>query len=82
MKSKFRLQNCAFSYLYIFPNKVKGTCPFFQVDWGEASMLQAERILLENALEDLHNERFVFVSDRLAFVLAVVLCVPALFIRL
>ncbi|CAI9111488.1 OLC1v1011716C1 [Oldenlandia corymbosa var. corymbosa] len=34
-----------------------------QVDWGEASMLQAERVLLKNALEDLHNERFVFLSD-------------------
>lgn len=34
-----------------------------QVDWGEASMIQAERILLENALADPSNERFVFLSD-------------------
>lgn len=34
-----------------------------QVEWGEASMIQAERVLLQNALEDLHNERFVFLSD-------------------
>ncbi|CAO2833196.1 unnamed protein product [Amaranthus hypochondriacus] len=34
-----------------------------QVDWGEASMIQAERILLENALTDPANERFVFLSD-------------------
>ncbi|CAA3009702.1 uncharacterized protein LOC111374426 [Olea europaea var. sylvestris] len=34
-----------------------------QVDWGEASMIQAERILLENALMDPFNERFIFLSD-------------------
>lgn len=34
-----------------------------QVDWGEASMIQAEHILLRNALEDSFNERFVFLSD-------------------
>ncbi|KAL0439723.1 UNVERIFIED_CONTAM: Glycosyltransferase BC10 [Sesamum latifolium] len=35
-----------------------------QVDWGEASMIQAERILLQNALMDHLNERFLFLSDR------------------
>ncbi|KAK6129336.1 hypothetical protein DH2020_036909 [Rehmannia glutinosa] len=34
-----------------------------QVDWGEASMIQAERILLRKALMDPFNERFLFVSD-------------------
>ncbi|KAL8138096.1 hypothetical protein V2J09_004097 [Rumex salicifolius] len=34
-----------------------------EVVWGEASMIQAERILLENALTDPSNERFVFLSD-------------------
>ncbi|EOY02475.1 hypothetical protein QUC31_018158 [Theobroma cacao] len=34
-----------------------------QVDWGEASMIEAERILLRHALTDPFNERFVFVSD-------------------
>ncbi|KAJ0113737.1 hypothetical protein Patl1_02804 [Pistacia atlantica] len=34
-----------------------------QVDWGEASMIEAERILLRHALEDPYNERFVFLSD-------------------
>ncbi|XP_020090508.1 uncharacterized protein LOC109711726 [Ananas comosus] len=34
-----------------------------QVDWGESSMLAAERILLKNALKDPFNERFVFLSD-------------------
>ncbi|KAL0424274.1 UNVERIFIED_CONTAM: Glycosyltransferase BC10 [Sesamum radiatum] len=34
-----------------------------QVDWGEASMIQAERILLQNALMDHYNERFLFLSD-------------------
>ena len=37
---------------------------FLQVDWGEASMITAERILLSHALKDPLNERFVFVSDR------------------
>lgn len=36
-----------------------------QVDWGEASMIEAERILLSHALKDPFNERFVFVSDRI-----------------
>ena len=36
----------------------------FQVVWGEASMIEAERILLRHALEDPFNERFVFLSDR------------------
>ncbi|KAL0450690.1 UNVERIFIED_CONTAM: Glycosyltransferase BC10 [Sesamum latifolium] len=34
-----------------------------QVDWGEASMIQAERLLLQNALTDPFNERFLFLSD-------------------
>ncbi|KAL6552957.1 Glycosyltransferase bc10 [Orobanche gracilis] len=34
-----------------------------QVDWGEASMILAERILLQNALMDPLNERFIFLSD-------------------
>ncbi|GAA0155608.1 transferase [Lithospermum erythrorhizon] len=34
-----------------------------QVDWGEASMIQAERILIQNALIDPSNERFIFLSD-------------------
>ncbi|KAK9108144.1 hypothetical protein Syun_024155 [Stephania yunnanensis] len=36
---------------------------FFKVDWGEASMIQAEHLLLKNALNDTNNERFVFLSD-------------------
>ncbi|GJN35913.1 hypothetical protein PR202_gb24728 [Eleusine coracana subsp. coracana] len=34
-----------------------------QVDWGEASMILAERVLLSHALKNPLNERFVFVSD-------------------
>lgn len=34
-----------------------------QVDWGEATMIEAERILLKHALEDPLNQRFAFVSD-------------------
>ncbi|KAJ3694287.1 hypothetical protein LUZ60_009767 [Juncus effusus] len=53
-------------------NKITTRSPFFlnrqvnnsiQVDWGEASMLEAERILLKNALLDPFNDRFVFLSD-------------------
>ncbi|GFZ06344.1 core-2/I-branching beta-1,6-N-acetylglucosaminyltransferase family protein [Actinidia rufa] len=36
---------------------------FFEVGWGEASMIQAERLLLEAALEDPANQRFVLLSD-------------------
>ncbi|XP_073060318.1 glycosyltransferase BC10-like isoform X3 [Primulina eburnea] len=36
---------------------------FFRVVWGEASMIQAERILLQNALMHPLNERFIFLSD-------------------
>ncbi|GAB4830821.1 hypothetical protein Ancab_004849 [Ancistrocladus abbreviatus] len=34
-----------------------------QVGWGEASMIEAERLLLEAALEDPANQRFVLLSD-------------------
>ncbi|KAG0500256.1 hypothetical protein HPP92_000328 [Vanilla planifolia] len=34
-----------------------------QVEWGEASMILAERILLYNALKDVSNKRFLFISD-------------------
>jgi hypothetical protein len=34
-----------------------------QVEWGEASMLQAERLLLEEALRDPLNQRFILLSD-------------------
>ncbi|CAA0820179.1 Core-2/I-branching beta-1-6-N-acetylglucosaminyltransferase family protein [Striga hermonthica] len=33
------------------------------VDWGEASMIEAERILLRHALMDPSNTRFLFLSD-------------------
>ncbi|XP_050383615.1 glycosyltransferase BC10 isoform X1 [Argentina anserina] len=53
-------------------NKVTTRSEFFrnrqvndsiQVDWGEATMIEAERILLRHALEDPLNQRFAFVSD-------------------
>ncbi|GMJ14567.1 hypothetical protein like AT1G11940 [Hibiscus trionum] len=34
-----------------------------QVAWGESSMIEAERLLLANALEDPANQRFVLLSD-------------------
>lgn len=40
------------------------SCVLYQVDWGEATMIEAERILLNHALEDPLNQRFAFVSDR------------------
>ena len=36
----------------------------WQVEWGEASMLQAERLLLKEALQDPLNQRFILLSDR------------------
>ncbi|XP_050383616.1 glycosyltransferase BC10 isoform X2 [Argentina anserina] len=56
-------------------NKVTTRSEFFrnrqvndsiQVDWGEATMIEAERILLRHALEDPLNQRFAFVSDSFA----------------
>lgn len=37
---------------------------WMQVVWGEASMIQAERLLLTAALQDPLNERFFLLSDR------------------
>ena len=36
----------------------------FQIDWGEASMIEVERILLRHALLNPFSERFIFVSDK------------------
>ncbi|XP_073060317.1 glycosyltransferase BC10-like isoform X2 [Primulina eburnea] len=56
-------------------NKATTRSPYFlnrqindsiQVVWGEASMIQAERILLQNALMHPLNERFIFLSDSFA----------------
>ncbi|KAH9322242.1 hypothetical protein KI387_016881 [Taxus chinensis] len=53
-------------------NQNTTTCTFFygrqisdsiRVGWGEASMIEAERILLRKALEDPANQRFILVSD-------------------
>ena len=41
-----------------------------QVGWGESTMIQAERLLLEAALEDPANQRFVLLSDRLVWQLS------------
>lgn len=38
-----------------------------QVGWGESTMIQAERLLLEAALEDPANQRLVLLSDRLVW---------------
>lgn len=49
---------------YIYQLHDISPCYHFQVDWGEASMIEAERILLRHALTDPLNDRFVFLSDR------------------
>ncbi|KAG6656509.1 glycosyltransferase BC10 [Carya illinoinensis] len=45
---------------YFFNRQVNDS---IQVDWGESSMIVAERILLKHALEDPFNDRFLFLSD-------------------
>lgn len=64
---KFKIRNLAtimcFHYCKL-PNNMRRAYFYLQVEWGEVSMIQAERVLLQNALEDMHNERFVFLSDR------------------
>jgi len=35
-----------------------------QVTWGKISMVDAERRLLANALQDIDNQHFVLLSDR------------------
>lgn len=52
---------------------------WFQVDWGEASMIQAERILLQNALMHPLNERFIFLSDRSIYVVVFICLFQLLF---
>ncbi|KAJ0105082.1 hypothetical protein Patl1_19151 [Pistacia atlantica] len=37
--------------------------PSKEVEWGQFSMLEAERLLLANALLDISNERFVLLSE-------------------
>ncbi|KAH1248387.1 hypothetical protein GmHk_05G012000 [Glycine max] len=53
-------------------NKATTRSPYFlnrqvndsvQVEWGESSMIEAERVLLRHALSDPLNDRFVFLSD-------------------
>lgn len=53
---------------YLVPRCVcssKIDCLFMlQVVWGESSMIEAERLLFEEALYDPANQRFVLLSDR------------------
>ncbi|KAD2073969.1 hypothetical protein E3N88_30333 [Mikania micrantha] len=45
---------------YFFDRQVNNS---IQIYWGEASMIEAEIILLQHALMDPFNERFAFLSD-------------------
>ncbi|XP_042499271.1 glycosyltransferase BC10-like [Macadamia integrifolia] len=56
----FTLNNVTTKSAYFYDRQIDDS---IQVDWGEASMIQAERILLKNALADPFNDRFVFLSD-------------------
>jgi hypothetical protein len=40
-----------------------------QVEWGTISMIDAEKRLLANALEDPDNQFFVLLSDRFGFLI-------------
>ena len=40
-----------------------------QVVWGKISMIDAEKRLLANALEDADNQFFVLLSDRFGFLI-------------
>lgn len=53
-----------FTFVGLVLLNILATALIYQVDWGGASMIQAERILLQDALMDPSNERFVFLSDR------------------
>ncbi|KAH9606616.1 hypothetical protein KSS87_011190 [Heliosperma pusillum] len=59
----FLLNKATTKSLYFLDRQVNDS---IQVDWGEASMILAERVLLKNALLDPLNERFVFLSDSFA----------------
>ncbi|KAH7515245.1 hypothetical protein FEM48_Zijuj10G0006400 [Ziziphus jujuba var. spinosa] len=49
--------------LHIGGSIICTSCIIYQVDWEQASMIEAERLLLTHALEDTYNQRFVFLSD-------------------
>ncbi|KAL5722132.1 hypothetical protein ACHQM5_005690 [Ranunculus cassubicifolius] len=50
-------------YLHSFPTFNEKVSEFSTVEWGKASMIDAERRLLANALLNFSNERFVLLSD-------------------
>ncbi|XP_043707125.1 glycosyltransferase BC10-like isoform X2 [Telopea speciosissima] len=56
----FTFNNATTKSAYFYGRQINES---IQVDWGEASMIQAERLLLKNALMDPFNDRFVFLSD-------------------
>ncbi|GAA0173523.1 transferase [Lithospermum erythrorhizon] len=56
----FRFNKARMRSVYFLNRQVNESV---QVGWGEASMIQAERILIQNALMDPSNERFVFLVD-------------------
>lgn len=47
-----------------FPFQLGNYGYVLQVDWGEPTMVEAEKMLFAAALEDPANQRFVLLSDR------------------
>ncbi|XP_047314661.1 glycosyltransferase BC10-like [Impatiens glandulifera] len=56
----FLFNNATTRSAYFIDRQVNNS---IQVEWGESSMILAERILLKHALADPLNTRFIFVSD-------------------
>uniref|UniRef100_A0A2N9IP17 Uncharacterized protein n=1 Tax=Fagus sylvatica TaxID=28930 RepID=A0A2N9IP17_FAGSY len=58
--------NSKIAFMFLSPGSLpfeKLWDKFFQVIWGKISMVDAERRLLANALQDLDNQHFVLLSD-------------------
>lgn len=68
---KPHLLNFQTLYLYgcirsqkMFITQIYNNAHYMQVFWGKISMVDAEKRLLANALQDKNNQQFVLLSDR------------------
>uniref|UniRef100_A0A2P2J015 Uncharacterized protein LOC103324430 n=1 Tax=Rhizophora mucronata TaxID=61149 RepID=A0A2P2J015_RHIMU len=59
-KPGFELDESTTRSHFFYDRQLKNS---IQVEWGKASMIEAERLLLAAALEDAANQRFVLLSD-------------------